>query len=464
MFEIWFNRAQGVYELQELVRMFLPGDRYRLLESDPGDATGVDPESTILRIPDTVTDKNEAKRYLYDRLAEWTGLRPDWGILTGVRPVKFASDRIRGGLSQDEAVRELQERYYVSPEKAELVRDTLTTQEPWRAPPDPAMVALYIGIPFCPTRCLYCSFPAYTSDRSRIEAYLKALHRELRFTSSHMDRLGWRPESVYIGGGTPTTLQAGELKELLLAVREQFDLDACVEFTVEAGRPDTVDMVKLEAIAAAGVDRLSINPQSMQQATLDRIGRAHTPDQVRIAFSQARNAGFARINMDLIAGLPGEGEGDFAESLGAVLELAPENITVHTLAVKRGSRLAEEDRGYSYRSGETTGRMVAGAYRTLKAEDYRPYYLYRQKQTAGNHENIGYARPGTESVYNIRIMEENQTIVALGAGGASKLWTPAGNRLERVFNVANHEIYVERIEEMLLRKEAGLFYKQEDQK
>lgn len=462
MFDIWFNRTEGNYELQELVRMFLPGDRFRLLDKDPGmDGTGGSDAKT-LRIPDGMTDKNDAKRYLFERLAEATGLRPAWGILTGVRPVKFAGDRLRAGRTMDEVARELQERYFVSAEKAMLVRETLATQEPWREPPAPGLVALYIGIPFCPTRCLYCSFPAYTADRTRIDAYLAALHRELRFAAGHMERLGWRPESVYIGGGTPTTLVAGELRDLLLAVKERFDLGACVEFTVEAGRPDTVDAGKLEAIAAAGADRLSINPQSMQQATLDRIGRAHTPEQVREAFSLARSAGFRRINMDLIAGLPGEGEAVFAESLDAVLALGPENVTVHTLAVKRGSRLAEEDRGYSYRSGEATGRMVAGAYRTLKKEGYRPYYLYRQKQSAGNHENIGYARPGTESVYNIRIMEENQTIVALGAGGASKLWTPAGNRLERVFNVANHEIYVERIEEMLLRKEAGLFYQQEE--
>lgn len=442
--------------------MFLPSSEFRILDGDPLTATTEPLSANVIRIPDDIIDKNGAKRYIFQRLSSLTGQRPDWGILTGVRPVKFAGDMLATAGSLEAIKERLQNEYHVSEVKANLVVSTLRTQKNAMPGTDPSLVGLYIGIPFCPTRCLYCSFPSYSIQGARVDEYLEALKKEIRFTAEKMREKGWRPESVYIGGGTPTSLMPEELTDLLEWVRSSFDLKDCKEFTVEAGRPDTISEKKLIAIRKGGADRISINPQSMNPDVLKRIGRAHTPKQVIEAFRLARAVDFSVINADVIAGLPEETPEAFLNSLNELLELDPENITVHTLSVKRGSQLAEIDDKYSYRQKNQIGSMVKDAYLRLNDAGYRPYYLYRQKQTTGNHENIGYAKPGSESLYNMRIMDESQTVIALGAGGASKVYRGKGKRLERVFNVSNYDIYIERINEMLLRKEAGIFTDREE--
>lgn len=462
MYELYFNRAPGPYDLREMARMFLPSSEFRILDTDPVEETTNALPGNVIRIPDDITDKNDAKSYIFQQLSARTGQRPDWGILTGVRPVKLAGDMLRVAGSLEAAKVRLQSEYHLNEAKANLVVSTLQTQKIAMPETDPSLIGLYIGIPFCPTRCLYCSFPSYSIQGAKVEDYLEALKKEIRFTGEKMREKGWRPESVYIGGGTPTSLTSKQLSDLLDLVHTSFDLKDCKEFTVEAGRPDTINEEKLIAIRKGGGDRISINPQSMNPEVLMRIGREHTPEQVTEAFRLARDVEFSVINADVIAGLPEETPEAFANSLNELLALDPENITVHTLSVKRGSQLAEIDDEYSYRMENQIGSMVSDAYLRLNAAGYRPYYLYRQKQTTGNHENTGYAKPGTESLYNMRIMEENQTVVALGAGGASKVYRGKGKRLERVFNVSNYEIYIERINEMLLRKESGIFNDREE--
>jgi oxygen-independent coproporphyrinogen-3 oxidase len=445
-----------------MARMFLPSSEFRILDTDPVTETTNALPGNVIRIPDDITDKNGAKRYIFQQLSARTGQCPDWGILTGVRPVKLAGDMLAAAGSLEAVKERLQSEYHLNEAKANLVVSTLQTQKIAMPETDPSLVGLYIGIPFCPTRCLYCSFPSYSIQGAKVDNYLEALKKEIRFTGEKMREKGWRPESVYIGGGTPTSLTSEQLSDLLDLVHTSFDLEDCKEFTVEAGRPDTINEEKLIAIRKGGGDRISINPQSMNPDVLMRIGRQHTPEQVTEAFRLAREVEFSVINADVIAGLPEETPEAFANSLNELLALDPENITVHTLSVKRGSHLAEIDDEYSYRKENQIGSMVSDAYHRLNAAGYRPYYLYRQKQTTGNHENIGYAKPGSESLYNMRIMEENQTVVALGAGGASKVYRGKGKRLERVFNVSNYEIYIERINEMLLRKESGIFNDREE--
>lgn len=463
MYELYFNRAPGPYDLREMARMFLPSSEFRILDTDPVTETTNALPGNVIRIPDDITDKNGAKRYIFQQLSARTGQCPDWGILTGVRPVKLAGDMLAAAGSLEAVKERLQSEYHLNEAKANLVVSTLQTQKIAMPETDPSLVGLYIGIPFCPTRCLYCSFPSYSIQGAKVDNYLEALKKEIRFTGEKMREKGWRPESVYIGGGTPTSLTSEQLSDLLDLVHTSFDLEDCKEFTVEAGRPDTINEEKLIAIRKGGGDRISINPQSMNPDVLMRIGRQHTPEQVTEAFRLAREVEFSVINADVIAGLPEETPEAFANSLNELLALDPENITVHTLSVKRGSQLAEIDDEYSYRIENQIGSMVSDAYLRLNAAGYRPYYLYRQKQTTGNHENTGYAKPGTESLYNMRIMEENQTVVALGAGGASKVYRGKGKRLERVFNVSNYEIYIERINEMLLRKESGIFNDREEE-
>ena len=318
-------------------------------------------------------------------------------------------------------------------------------------------LSVYIGIPFCPTRCLYCSFTSNQVGEGAILRYLAALEQEIDYAGEAAIRDGFQIESIYIGGGTPTTLDAAQLDSLLGRIRERFDLSHIREFTVEAGRPDTFTEQKLAVLRSHGVDRISINPQTMHQRTLDLIGRRHTVEQTEEAFAMAKEAGFRSINTDLIAGLPGEDAPDFAESLDQILALGADNITVHTLAVKRASRLKEMDENYHYRNEQVREEMLTQAEQRLRKADFRPYYLYRQKHTTGNTENIGYCRDDKISVYNIRIMEERQSILALGAGGISKIYFPAENRLERVANVSNYEIYIDRIDEMKDRKRKGFF-------
>lgn len=318
-------------------------------------------------------------------------------------------------------------------------------------------VGVYIGIPFCPTRCLYCSFTSNQENEDEIARYMKALHREIRFCGRKMKETGLKIESLYIGGGTPTTLSAAQLAELFDEIYSSMDMSECREFTVEAGRPDTVTVEKLEVIKASGADRISINPQSMKAKTLELVGRSHTPGDITEAFRTAHEVGIKEINADVIAGLPEESVDDFVDTLKQVIALNPENITVHTLAVKRASRLIEQSPDYHYSRADTVKQMLDSGVRILSESGFKPYYLYRQKHMAGAFENVGYCRNDCVGIYNIRIMEEKQSILALGAGGISKKYFPREDRLERVPNVSNYRVYIDRIEEMLERKRKNFF-------
>lgn len=462
MYKIDCNQIKNKYELEELVKMFLKPNNYVLFNNETVQNSLEEKNSNELvwkeiQIPDGITDKNEGKRYLFEKLSAETGMHPDWGILTGVRPGKLAGEYLKKGKNFQEIRTLFKNFYYVSDEKIDLLIDLCENQKRVLANCEKKDVGIYIGIPFCPTRCVYCSFTSNQATEEKINWYLDALLKEIAYVGKRMKESGIFAESIYIGGGTPTTLSAEGLKKLLFTVSMHFDLSHLKEFTVEAGRPDTITKEKLQVISDFHVDRISINPQSMKPRTLELIGRSHTPEQIVDAFAMAKDIGIEHINADLIAGLPEEEPEDFEESLRQIIKLAPQNITVHTLAVKRASRLIDMDAEYHYHQGERVRKMLDISKQLMEDNGYVPYYMYRQKHMSGNFENVGYAKPNTESIYNIRIMEENQTIIALGAGGISKVYFPDENRLERVPNVSNYEIYVERLDEMLDRKEKGIF-------
>lgn len=502
--DIEIRGTGNLNQYEELVKVFLQPAQYRIhgeeteggAEADPSMVPAAvpgpenSPAAVVQEDPDVrrlVYDvsldeaKNKAGdryvviRQMYEDLAAWTGKRPKWGVLTGIRPVKLAGEIEERLDAQSEERSEerseeerasaaellLQRQYLLHPHKARLATEILHRQRRLAGQPPEDSLSLYIGIPFCPTRCLYCSFTSNQVNGEEIRRYMTALEKEIRWAGEAVKKAGLRVESVYMGGGTPTTPEPELLEELLGTVDEAFDFAGCREYTVEAGRPDTITAEKLEILRNHGVDRISINPQSMQQRTLDLIGRKHTTEDVRRAFTLAKEAGFSSINADLIAGLPGEDYGDFTDSLEQMIGLGADNITLHTLAVKRASRLKERDENFHYRDEELREKMLAYAGERLRREGFLPYYLYRQKHTSGNTENIGFCREDRISIYNIRIMEEHQSILALGAGGISKVWFPEQNRLERVPNVSNYEIYIDRIDDMIDRKRKGFFGQEE---
>lgn len=438
-------------QYEELVKLFLNPADFRVITDEE------EAEQEITRTFTFDGDKNKIKRELYRFLEQETGEHPKWGILTGIRPVKLAGE-LYDAMKDREAVKQhLNEEYLMSDEKANLILDMYEYQQEQLGKPPAGSAGVYIGIPFCPTRCLYCSFTSNQVSPEKYEGYLEALFHEIEYVGNGMKEEGITVESVYIGGGTPTSLNAEQLDRLLDKVKASFDLSAVKEFTVEAGRPDTFTMDKLETLKKHGVERISINPQTMHDETLQTIGRDHSVQQTREAFALAEECGIPIVNADLIAGLPDEDVSDFLDSLNEVLEYGPENITLHTLAVKRSSRLKELDENFHYKQPRLTEEMLVEAKKILTDAGYRPYYLYRQKHTAGSTENIGYCKDDTLSLYNVRIMEEAQSIIALGAGGITKVYYPEENRLERIPNVSNYEIYIERIDEMLNRKAENLF-------
>lgn len=451
LYKILIHNIDNKYEYEELIKVFLPPEQFKIV-------TDGDEESELLVFNKADSgDRNAVKREIFIKLSELTGKAPPWGILTGVRPVKLTGEISERLGSKEAARRELKETYLLSDEKADLLMDTYTYQQRVCGRPEPDSAGIYIGIPFCPTRCLYCSFTSNQVSGGEIARYLEALKKEIAYVGRRMKDTGLWAETVYIGGGTPTTLTAQQLDDLLTTVEENIDLKRTVEFTVEAGRPDTITAEKLQVIKKHRAGRISINPQSMKKRTLELIGRSHTPEDIAQAFEYADRAGISVVNTDVIAGLPEEKPEDFADTLRTVLDFGPKNITVHTLAVKRASRLVDMDKDFHYKQGETVKKMLEISRKLLTEAGYRPYYLYRQKHMAGAFENIGYSKAETPCIYNIRIMEERQTVIALGAGGISKMYYPEENRLERVPNVSNYEIYISRLDEMLERKEKNIF-------
>ncbi|MDE7297271.1 MAG: coproporphyrinogen dehydrogenase HemZ, partial [Lachnospiraceae bacterium] len=366
-------------------------------------------------------------------------------------------ERLEAGKSEEEIRAFMRREYFCSDEKIDVSLEVAATEHRILESLDyRSGYSVYIGIPFCPSTCYYCSFPSFPVGTygALMEDYLEALTKEIRFAGGALP--GRRLQTVYIGGGTPTTLSAEQLDRLLSCIEESFDLSFLRELTVEAGRPDSITAEKLKVIRAHGVGRISINPQTMKQETLDLIGRRHTVEQIRETFLLARELGFDNINMDMILGLAKETPRDVAETLARIGELSPENLTVHTLAIKRAARLNTKKEEYEGLAAENVREMLRLSCEFAAANDYHPYYLYRQKNMTENLENIGYSRPGREGIYNVLIMEERQTILALGAGATSKFVFGGGEQLERVENVKNLKDYIGRIDEMIARKQAFL--------
>ena len=406
---------------------------------------------------DKIILKNQVKELIYRTLSEQTHRQLPWGDLTGIRPVKLMSGLLQEGKTDEEALAFMQKTWFVSRKKAQLALQTAKREE--------ALLkdirtedgySLYIGIPFCPSICLYCSFGSHPLAvwKKKTDTYLDVLETELKSVYDLME--GRRPDTIYIGGGTPTSLTEAQLERLLTTVTDTFVSDALREFTVEAGRPDTITKEKLQVLRQFPVDRISVNPQTMNQETLDRIGRKHTVEETRTAFAAARDAGFTNINMDLIVGLPGEGEKEVARTLEEIRKLSPDSLTVHSLALKRATRLHLFRDAYEEESFVNSERIMDMTEACAADLGMTPYYLYRQKNIAGNFENVGYAREGKACLYNILIMEQRQTILGAGSGASTKLIHENGTRVDRVENVKDLQQYLTRIEEMTERKRKGI--------
>jgi len=382
------------------------------------------------------------------------GREPPWGALTGVRPVKIPARALESGATARQAERTLREVYRVSAPRRALAMACAAQSVQARRRLRGDEVSIYVGIPFCPSRCAYCSFVSEAVGRqlTLIEPYLQALERELESVGGLLRRAGLAVRSVYIGGGTPTTLTAGQLDRLLGCLEKIISPERCTEFTVEAGRPDTIDGSKLAVLASHGVGRVSVNPQSMDDGVLRRTGRPHTAQDIRTAFEQVRRGGGFAVNMDLIAGLPGDTPEGFAGSVSQVIALGPENITVHTLALKKGARLMEEAQALP--SGQEVEEMLRRAQALLSGAGYAPYYLYRQKYMSGSFENVGWTRPGFASLYNIAMMEELHSILALGGGGVTKLVDARTGKIQRLSNPKFPREYLRDIDKICLEKAA----------
>ena len=401
-----------------------------------------------------LTDQLSADRALqrilklafYDAGTAALGKEPPWGALTGVRPVKIPAKAMLAGASPAQAEKVLRDTYRVSPGRRKLAMDCAQASLAAQRSLGEQEVSLYVGIPVCPTRCAYCSFVSADVGRALklIDPFLDALSREIRATGAMLADAGLRVRTVYFGGGTPTTLTAPQLDRLMGELAEHIDLSACTEYTVEAGRPDTITAEKLAVLGRRGCDRVSVNPQSMSDAVLAAMGRAHRAADILGAFALVRESGIGCVNMDLIAGLPGDSVDGFRSSLDRVLELGPENVTVHTLALKKGSRLMEGETALP--AGEDVAAMLDYAWRALRESGQIPYYLYRQKYMSGSFENVGWCLPGTESLYNICMMEELHTIVSLGGGGVTKLVDRHTGYIQRVANAKYPQEYIQKID------------------
>lgn len=397
--------------------------------------------------------RNCFKRMMYDMLSALTGRELPWGTLTGVRPTKIVYGLLEENKSEQEIIDYLKKEYYVSTRKGKLAIKVAENEKRLLEKIDYNNgYSLYAGIPFCPTTCLYCSFTSYPLAvwRDKVDTYVDAMLKEMAFTAQLMKDKTL--DTFYMGGGTPTTLEADQLDRVLGFFESRFDTSALKEYTIEAGRPDSITRDKLMVMKRHGVNRISINPQTMNDDTLKLIGRHHSVAQVKEAFKLARDCGFDNINMDLIIGLPGETEEHIKRTMEEVAALAPDSLTVHSLAIKRAANLNifwDKYKAYSMINTDDIINMTADCAAAMGME---PYYLYRQKNMAGNFENVGYSKPGKEGVYNILIMEEKQTIMAVGAGASTKVVFPEENRIERVENVKDVRTYIENVDEMIDRK------------
>ena len=451
----------------EEIRGELPG----LAGAEAADARSDSGEKAADAVPFAGTEEELAQaekravtRRVYRFLCEASGSKLAWGTLTGVRPTKLAMQMLEEGKSREEITGFLKSEYFVTEKKAGLGYEIACREKELLGKLDcRGGFSLYAGIPFCPSVCSYCSFSSSPISvwKDRVDSYLDALVKEIRAIGRMAQ--GRYPDTVYIGGGTPTTLEPEQLRRLLTEITENFDLSHTVEFTVEAGRPDSITEEKLSVLKEFPVTRISINPQTMQQKTLDLVGRKHTVEDIRTAYTMARQLGFDNINMDLIAGLPGEDAADMADTLSQIEAMHPDSLTVHSLAIKRAAKFGQEGRTMDLHS--EISQMVDAAAKSAERMGLKPYYLYRQKNIAGNFENVGYAELDKAGIYNILIMEEKQTILAAGAGASTKILLDTPIRTEKgkeidlvhVENVKNITEYIDRIDEMIERKEEWLW-------
>ena len=393
--------------------------------------------------------RQRALRLSFFRAArDITGATPSWGALTGIRPAKLVRTMLEEGYTPARADRELRDVYCVSPARRRLALESAQAGLRAKRGLKPNDISLYIGIPFCPTRCAYCSFVSASVEKSfaLIPPYLEALTAEVEAAGRMVRETGLRVKSFYMGGGTPTTLSAGQMDALLTAVNKAFDLSGCVEYCIEAGRPDTIDREKLQVLLDHGADRISVNPQSLEPQVLRAIGRQHSPEDIEKAMTLATSMGFPHVNMDLIAGLPADTPEGFRRTLDKCLTFGADNITVHTLSLKKGSRILLE--GLTIPSAGEVAQMLDYANPTLRRAGFAPYYLYRQKYMSGSFENVGWCISGAEGLYNIYIMEELHSILSLGAGGSTKMVDPAAGRIERVFHAKFPNEYIQRPEKI----------------
>jgi len=474
-------RAKGhdyAYHVQTMVQLFYANEHYVLVDEiqeqgitiesilypDRGEAVfykeGLETDRKSFPYDMGKEREKEEKRVLkgsmFLLLQEETGITPQWGFLTGVRPAKTVTRLLEEGKTEEECLSYLEKGYFVTTEKAKLALAVSNAERNILKVNHPKDCSVYIGIPFCPTRCLYCSFTAYplAQYKNQVDGYLDALEKELRFLGEYVKER--HVSNVYIGGGTPTSLTERQLERLLSLVQALFMVGDTIEFTVEAGRPDTITREKLQMMKAYGVNRISINPQTMNQVTLDSIGRKHTVADIQRVFWDARELGHENINMDLILGLTNENAFHVEHTMKEIQKLAPDNVTVHTLAVKRASRLKEEFSKHTLTAVSEMEKMIAIASDYAEKMGMKPYYMYRQKNMVGNLENVGYGLPGKEGIYNIQIMEEKQTILAAGCGGSTKVVDPVSGDIRRIFNIKGVEEYILRIDEMIQRKKDGL--------
>ncbi|MEE5992345.1 MAG: coproporphyrinogen dehydrogenase HemZ [Oscillospiraceae bacterium] len=466
------------YEVQAIAKIFIPAVRFTLCENGeiPDNISNTifteiksENENTLIQVDvvlhgkhcqksETVShsmEKNQLEwilcQLLYDALQELTGYTPPWGLLTGIRPVRKVIQALESGLTPQQACEQLQTQYRISDKKMKLAMKTALIQKDI-LPHSPKEIGLYISIPFCPTRCSYCSFVSHSMESAYqlIPAYIEKLCQEIAILGKMIEKYHLLVQSVYIGGGTPTSITAEQLQQVMQAISEHIDLSHAREYTVEAGRADTITPEKLQVILANQADRISVNPQTLQDSVLQAIGRRHTAQQAIDAFQLAREMGFDNINMDLIAGLPTDTFEGFSDTLHRVMSLQPDSITVHTLTVKRSADL------YHAKPQQTAisevEQMAELSADILPKNGWMPYYLYRQKNTIGNLENVGYAKAGKENLYNILIMDETQTILGVGCGASSKVIDRDGD-IHRVLNYKFPYEYINRFEEMMQKKD-----------
>lgn len=459
------------YETENVIRIFFPLEKIVVTEELPENTD----DCIITYLRDGIigceasisgrTDKREAPvrsadekdaelqlaQLLYDMLVPLTGIKPSWGVLTGVRPSKLMRNLIEAD-GEAKAVSHFRDNLYVSDKKTQLALSVARAEDKIISLSREKSFSLYISIPFCPTRCSYCSFVSHSVAQAKklIPDYVRLLCDEIGEISAISKELGLQLETIYFGGGTPTSLDADSLRQITSAVQQGFDVKNVREYTIEAGRPDTLTEEKLQVMKNAGVSRISINPQTFNAEVLENIGRKHSPEMTIDAFRMARAAGFDNINMDFIAGLPGDSYESFKNSIDTAVSLSPENITIHTLALKRAANIVTQgEAGSVY---QETAKMLDYSDTALHSDGYFPYYMYRQSKTVGNNENVGWSKEGRECLYNIYMMEEVHTVLAAGAGAVTKLRNPFENKIERIFNFKYPYEYISRFDELTERK------------